>query len=103
MQFYNEALTQLNLLNSKKATSVDEDCLNFLFSLLQKSLTACRHQSDSSETNTPIHDNDLESDVDSVANELDYLKLLSRQKGESEMNENASEFSKKFPFSKIYD
>ena len=99
MQFYNEALTQLNLLNSKKATSVDEDCLNFLFGLLQKSFTTCRYKSDSSETNT----HDLESDVDSVANELDYLKLLSRQKGESEINENASEFSKKFPFNKVYD
>jgi hypothetical protein len=89
VQYYNEALTQLNLLNSKKETSIDEDCLNYLISLLQKSSFA--------ESKNDNFDNNVDP------SELAYLSLLSKRHGEQEISDNTTEFTKKFPFNKIYD
>ena len=49
MQYYNEALTNLNLLNSNKQNSLDEDCIILLNSLLQKTIRNANTESESSE------------------------------------------------------
>ncbi|CAF0791844.1 unnamed protein product [Brachionus calyciflorus] len=81
VQFYNEALTNLNFLNSKKNSSLDEDCINLLNSVLQKPKqdrsTLATDESESSETENLNTDNENENEI--------------------------KEYRKKFPFKNVYD
>lgn len=71
---YNEALTNLNFLNCKKKSRIDEDCIKLLNGVLLKPKEEKCYDSESSEAEA------LNSD-----------------------HENASEFRKKFPFKNVYD
>ncbi len=76
IQFFNEALTQLNLLNANKRTSNEEDCINLLISMLQRTPTVRKSESESSETEPANNEPTVERDC---------------------------EYRKKFPFKQIYD
>ncbi len=58
MQYYNEALTNLNLLNSNKQNSLDEDCIILLNSLLQKTIRNANTESESSENENENNNSD---------------------------------------------
>lgn len=76
VQFYNEALTQLHLLNSGEKSSIDEDCICLLNNLLKKPVLLIEKVKTESESSN----NDIENDLE--------LK---------------SDFRKKFPFKQTYD
>jgi hypothetical protein len=59
VQYYNEALTNLNLLNSNKQNSLDEDCIILLNSLLQKTINRnANAESESSENENENNNSD---------------------------------------------
>lgn len=74
VQLYNEALTNLNFLNCKKKSKVDEECIKLLNGILLKPKEKSNYESESS---------------DAEAFNSDH--------------ENTSEYRKKFPFKNVYD
>lgn len=74
VQFYNDALVQLNLLNASKKSSLDEDCINLLTSVLQKRPRVGSNRADES-----------------------------AESSESESHGTTARSGKKFPFKQIYD
>lgn len=81
VQFYTEALNQLQILNTHTKSSLDEDCIRHLNSLLKKQVDSNVEESESSETEHINTDNE---------NELDDKN--------AEMSNR-----KKFPFKQTYD
>ena len=90
MQFFNEALNQIHLLNANNLTSTEEDCIRTLNGLLQKPTQA-------------------NADLRDVSESSDKSEISTSNKNDAEFDDknescNAkSKEPKKFPFMQVYD
>ena len=84
VQIYNDALVQMNMLNASKKSSLDEDCINLLASVLQRKSNVGR-RGNASITPGGAYDESAE------------------ESSEGESQGTTARSGKKFPFRQTYD